>query len=266
MRIKKIKSLIGFILMVIITCAYITLKDFNFNKILNHKFETKQTTAPKQVLSNTKINDLGYPEWTYDEYPDYYAENGSAVIDESKFPKKGNINYTGKDSLGRTLAVYGTITYKMVEKSAKEKRPDFKPNDTPSGWNKNKKVTVETSTGLYDEGWFWNRSHLVADRLGGEATSQNAITGTRMQNVGNRSNTGGMIYIEEIANDYLKKHKDKFLYYSAEPIYNGNELIPRYVVVNAKSEDGTLDKQVITFNYQKGFTINYNDGTFTKDE
>lgn len=88
----KIKSLIGFILMVIITCAYITLKDFNFNKILNHKSETKQTTAPKQVLSNTKINDLGYPEWTYDEYPDYYAENGSAVIDESKFPEKGNIN------------------------------------------------------------------------------------------------------------------------------------------------------------------------------
>ena len=262
----KIKSLIGFILMIIITCAYVTLKDFNFNKILNHKSETKQTTATKQVTSNTKTTDLGYPEWNYDEYPDYYAENGPAVIDESKFPEKGNINYTGKDSSGRTLAVYGTITYKMVEKSANEKRPDFKSDDNPSDWSKNKKVTVETSTGPYDKGWFWNRSHLLADRLGGEATSDNAITGTRMQNVGNRSNTGGMVHIEEIANDYLKKHKDKFLYYSAEPIYNENELIPRYVVVNAKSEDGILDKQVITFNYQKGFTINYNDGTFTKDE
>jgi deoxyribonuclease len=135
--------------MIIIACAYVTLKDFDFNKILKH---APKQTATKQVASNAKISDLGYPEWSYEEYPDYYAENGPAVIDESKFPEKGNINYTGKDSLGRTLAVYGTITYKMVEKSAKEKRPDFKPDDNPSGWSKNKKVTVETSTGLYDEG------------------------------------------------------------------------------------------------------------------
>ena len=251
MQNKNFRSLISFILLVIITCTYVTLKDFDFTKLLNN--ETKQT-AIKQVASNAKIYDLGYPEWSYEKYPDYYAENGPAVIDESKFPEKGNINYTGKDSLGRTLAVYGTITYKMVEKSANEKRPDFKPDDNPSGWSKNKKVTVETSTG-----------HLVADRLGGEATSDNAITGTRMQNVGNRSNTGGMVYIEEIATNYLKEHKDKFLYYLAEPVYNKDELIPRYVIVNAKSEDGTLDKQVITFNYQKGYTINYYNGTFTKD-
>ena len=148
--------------MIIIACAYVTLKDFDFNKILKH---APKQTATKQVASNAKISDLGYPEWSYEEYPDYYAKNGPAVIDESKFPEKGNINYTGKDSfekgninytgkdsLGRTLAVYGTITYKMVEKSAKEKRPDFKPDDNPSGWSKNKKVTVETSTGLYDEG------------------------------------------------------------------------------------------------------------------
>lgn len=257
MQNKNFRSLISFILLVIITCAYVTLKDFDFNKLLNQ--------GTKQVASNAKLSDLGYPEWSYEKYPDYYAENGLAVIDESKFPEKGNINYTGKDSLGRTLAVYGTITYKMVEKSAKEKRPDFKPDDNPSGWSKNKKVTVETSTGPYNEGWFWNRSHLVADRLGGEATSNNAITGTRMQNVGNRSNTGGMVYIEEIATNYLKENKNKSLYYSAEPVYNKDELIPRYVIVNAKSEDGTLDKQVITFNYQNGYTIDYYNGTFTKD-
>ena len=258
MQNKNFRSLISFILLVIITCAYVTLKDFDFNKLLNQ--------GTKQVASNAKLSDLGYPEWSYEKYSDYYAENGPAVIDESKFPEKGNINYTGKDSLGRTLAVYGTITYKMVEKSAKEKRPDFKPDENPSGWSKNKKVTVETSTGPYNEGWFWNRSHLIADRLGGEATSNNAITGTRMQNVGNRSNTGGMVYIEEIATNYLKENKNKSLYYSAEPVYNKDELIPRYVIVNAKSEDGTLDKQVITFNYQNGYTIDYYNGTFTKDK
>ena len=256
MRLRKFKSLIGFILIIVIACTYVTLKDYDFNKILNKQSRTKQTTTTKTYL--------GYPEWSYDEYPDYYAENGPATIDENQFPEKGKINYTSKDSLGRTLAVYGTITYAMVEKSAKETRPDFKPNDNPSGWTKNKKVKVETSTGTYD-GWFWNRSHLIADRLGGEATSNNAITGTRMQNVGNRSNTGGMVYIEEIATNYLKENRDKFLYYSAEPIYNEDELIPRYVIVNAKSEDGKLDKQVITFNNQKGYTLDYYKGTFTKE-
>ena len=87
-----------------------------------------------------------------------------------------------------------------------------------------------------------------------------------MQNVGNRLSTGGMYYIEQAAVDYLTENRKEYLYYSAEPIYNGDELIPRYVIVNVKSSDGKFDKQIITFNNQKGYTINYNDGTFTKDE
>ena len=83
MRLRKVKSLISFILMIIIASAYVTLKDFDFNKLIKHG--TKQTTT-KQVASNAKLSDLGYPEWTYEEYPDYYAENGSAIVDESKFP------------------------------------------------------------------------------------------------------------------------------------------------------------------------------------
>ena len=260
MRNKKLKSLISFILIIIIASAYMIIKQIDFNKLTENEIK-QTTTSPNKITSNPKKSNLGYPEWSYDQYPDYVVENGPAIIDESKFPEKGRINYTGKDSLKRTQAVYGTITYKMVEKSANETRPDFKPNDNPSGWSKNKKVTVETSTGTYD-GWFWNRSHLIADRLGGEATSDNAITGTRMQNVGNRSNTGGMVYIEEIATNYLKENKDKFLYYSATPIYKDDELIPRYVIVNVKSEDTTLNKQVITFNYQNGYTINYHNGSF----
>ena len=91
MRNRKFKSLISFILMVIIACAYVTLKDFDFNKLLKH---APKQTATKQVASNAKISDLGYPEWSYEEYPDYYAENGPSVIDESKFPEKGKKMYS----------------------------------------------------------------------------------------------------------------------------------------------------------------------------
>ena len=254
---KKLVSLISFIITIILSSGYVTFKHINLNDLLPKSVPT--------VSKSTKTDSSGYPEWSYDLYPDYYAENGKAVIDESKFPEKGNINYTGKDKLGRTLAAYGTITLQMVYDASSKGRPDFAKNDKPSGLNENPKVKVETSTGTYD-GWFWNRSHLIAHRLGGETTSNNAITGTRMQNVGNRSNTGGMYYIEELAVKYLTENRKEYLYYSAEPIYNGDELIPRYVIVNVKSSDGKFDKQIITFNNQKGYTINYNDGTFTKDE
>lgn len=99
-----------------------------------------QNKTKNHVVSpNVQKNDLNLPIWSYDQFPDYYAENGTAVIDNTKFPEIGNINYTGKDELGRTLSVYGVITMEMVSKSSAEERPDFKKGDEPSGWNKNKK-------------------------------------------------------------------------------------------------------------------------------
>lgn len=250
---------------VISILALISLFSIAYNKITPLLQSNKQTKNQTHSVSpNAQKNDLNLPNWSYDQYPDYYAENGEAVIDESKFPEIGNINYTGKDELGRTQSVYGVITMEMVYKSSAEERPDFKKGDDPSGWNKNEKVSIQTSSGEYN-GWFWNRSHLIADRLGGATNSDNAITGTRMQNVGNRSNSGGMAYVEQLTVDYLTTHRSEHVYYSAEPIYADSELIPRYVIVNVKSSDGILNKQIITFNNQYDYTIDYTNGTFTTD-
>lgn len=229
---------------------------------------THQTTKTSNSTTSTSID-----EWSYDKYPDYYSIQGDAQIDESKFDDPNKLadkshngllaNYTGKDNLGRTQAVYAITTLDAVKKSSAEERPDFKQGDNPSGWTKNTKVSVETSTGVYN-GWFWNRSHLLADRLGGEATSNNAITGTRMQNVGNRSNSGGMYYIEEKTAQYLYEHPSNYVYYGITPIYTNDELIPRYVVVDVKSNDSVLNEHVIVYNYQNGYDIDYNTGSFTK--
>ena len=250
---------------IIAILTLISLISIIYPKIETLLQSNNQTKDKTHIVSpNAQKNDLNLPIWSYEQYPDYYAENGTAVIDNTKFPEIGNINYTGKDELGRTLSVYGVITMEMVSKSSAEERPDFKKGDEPSGWNKNKKVSVQTSSGEYN-GWFWNRSHLVADRLGGATNSDNAITGTRMQNVGNRSNSGGMAYVEQLTVDYLTTHRGEHVYYSAEPIYSGDELIPRYVIVNVKSSDDILNKQIITFNNQYGYKIDYTNGTFTKD-
>lgn len=198
---RKIVSTILTLLLALGLILYDQIQSLIQNKT---NFDTPTITTISQQLK----------EWSYDEFPDYYTVIGDAQIDESKF---GDINglknetnnglvvkYTGKDNLGRTLSVYAITSFKAVQKSSAEERPNFKQNDNPSGWTRNEEVSIETSTGTY-KGWFWNRSHLLADRLGGKATSDNAITGTRMQNVGNRSNSGGMYYIEERTVDYLTK-------------------------------------------------------------
>jgi DNA-entry nuclease len=80
--------------------------------------------------------------------------------------------------------------------------------------------------GGYYTGYFWNRSHLIADSLGGHAVRRNLVTGTRMQNVGSqRDRDGGMAYCETKVRNWLYKHHTGSVYYRAEPIYRKKELV-----------------------------------------
>lgn len=201
----------------------------------------------------------------YDEskFPDMYEVLGEAEIDESKFSTTYSYSH---DDLDRTTTAYGLVNYKAVMDS-KGWRADFEPNSEPSGWYKgkesnNKKVSVKLPTGKIYNGYFYNRSHLIADSLGGRSYKYNVITGTRQQNVGNNGN-GGMQYIEKKVVDYVEKTKNN-VYYSVEPYYEGNELVPRYVIVNAKSDDGVINEKVKVFNNASGYEVNYSNGSFTK--
>ena len=190
---------------------------------------------------------------------DYYLVAGSSGLDPKTFNQTSNFAYSEKDELGRSGQARATITSKDVFDSLGH-RDEFEKGDNPSGFpEKNFIAKVQTTNGLY-KGWFYNRSHLIADSLGGDAKSYNAITGTRMQNVGNRKNTGGMQYIERKCVDYLKKHRSVKLYYQATPYYRGDELIPRTVEVKALTSDGAINETVITYNTAKGFTIDYHTG------
>lgn len=193
---------------------------------------------------------------------DYYLVAGSSGLDPETFNQTSNFAYSEKDELGRSGQARATITSKDVFDSLGH-RDEFEKGDNPSGFpEKNFIAKVQTTNGLY-KGWFYNRSHLIADSLGGDAKSYNAITGTRMQNVGNRKNTGGMQYIERKCIDYLKKHRSVKLYYQATPYYRGDELIPRTVEVKALTSDGAINETVITYNTAKGFTIDYHTGKVT---
>ena len=217
------------------------------------------------LLGNSPLNNFNPLNFGHNTKDDYYFVAGSSELDPETFNKTSNYTYSEKDELGRSGQARATITSKDVFKSLGH-RDQFEKDDNPSGFpEKNFTAKVQTTNGLYD-GWFYNRSHLIADSLGGDAKSYNAITGTRMQNVGNRKNTGGMQYIERKCTEYLKKHRSVKLYYQVTPNYKDDEIIPRTVEVQALTSDGAINEKVITYNTAKGYTIDYKTGKVTKNK
>lgn len=193
-------------------------------------------------------------------YTDYYALNGFADIVYTK-PHIGQVNYGGLDKLGRPKYVIANLDYSLITTARKRGRQPI--NVDPVGWANNDKVVITEDDGRSYRGYFYNRSHLLADSLGGDPTVENLVTGTRTQNVGIK-NQGGMAYTEIKARDFFKVPTEETLIYQVRPVYEGNELIPRYVIVDIKSSDGRLNEQVVVKNSANGFKINYKNGSYTK--
>lgn len=209
-------------------------------------------------------------EFDANKYPDYVALSDSKVTND-KDVNAGTIEYSQLDNLGRSGRAVGRITNKMVSDSAGW-RAKFAPDVDKklSGWGHNEKVNIDLGSKSYS-GYFWNRSHLISDSLGGynhhDNTThvENLITGTRTQNVGKNDGNGGMAYFETRTVSYINSHPNVTVWYSAEPVFVGNELICRGVNVKVLSSDGNLDMQGYVFNSANGYNINYLDGTFTKE-
>lgn len=195
---------------------------------------------------------------------DYYTVLGPAQRErEPKSP--GTIEYCKVDRHDRATCAYGELTADL-RKSARDRGRQEMTVD-PAGWGANLEVTipavgdVKGSQSYY--GWFWNRSHLVADSLGGNAEAANLVTGTRTQNVGSTQvggqASGGMAYAERIARKYLdsRNARDCSLYYAVTPVYTGKEPIPRTVVVDMQSCDKSVDMRVEVANAASGWAIDY---------
>ena len=197
---------------------------------------------------------------------DYFTVTGPAVRDYEA--TSGNISYCEADDLGRATCAYGELTADTrTEAQARGRQPI---NVDPAGWPEdNAKVSIPALDGVEGSreynGWMWNRSHLLADSIGGEPTEENLVTGTRTQNVGSAKNSGGMAYTETIARDYLDSSaaNDCPLYYAATPNYEGDELIPRTVTVDIQSCDKSIDQRVEVDNTANGFAIDYNTGSYS---
>lgn len=154
--------------------------------------------------------------------------------------------YSPRDSYGRCGMAFANICQEIMPTEPRGEIGSVKP----SGWH-----TIKYD--FLPDRYLYNRCHLIAYQLAGEnANDCNLITGTRYFNV------QGMEPFENEVADYVKR-TDHHVLYRVTPIYEGDELVARGVLMEAASvedQGAGLHFNVFVYNKQPGVIINYANG------
>lgn len=189
------------------------------------------------------------PAADLNEIPDF---NGTAYVEingnvpyftQEDMTTDAYETYTPLDSLGRCGVAMSCIGEELMPTEDRGSIGQVKP----SGWH-----TVKYD--FVDGKYLYNRCHLIGYQLTGEnANRENLITGTRYLNV------EGMLPFENMVADYIKETGNHVMY-RVTPIFEGNELVARGVLMEAKSvEDNGAGILfcVYVYNNQPGVEIDY---------
>ena len=157
--------------------------------------------------------------------------------------------YDPLDTLGRCGVAISCIGKELMPTEERGSIGQVKP----SGWQT---VKYDFVNGKY----LYNRCHLIGYQLTGEnANTSNLITGTRYMNV------DGMLPFENMVADYIRETGNHVLY-RVTPVFQGNELVARGVLMEAKSVEDDGDGIlfcVYVYNNQPGVEIDYLTGKST---
>lgn len=183
------------------------------------------------------------------------------------------------DHLGRATSAHIQLQDKDEPKQKRE--PRLKHN--PVGWH-NYKIAYGNKG---KKAWLFHRGHLIGYQFSGLTNEgKNLVPLTAWTNTGNYkgtadSNVEGMLYYEKRLDSWLATHPNYWLDYRVTPVYAGDELIPRQVIlqyvgidqegnllrINLGSPKESVDAYGITTvtldNYSKNATIDYLKGTAT---
>lgn len=207
-----------------------------------NKITEKQTTKKAIKSQTVKLKDI----------PNYIGNPYIIINDnEPTFTKKEMTttsyeNFSRLDSLGRCGVVMACVGQDIMPTEERGSIGHIKP----SGWQT---VKYDNVDGKY----LYNRCHLIGFQLTGENDNErNLITGTRYFNV------EGMLPFEDLVADYVKE-TDNHVMYRVTPLYKGNELVARGVLMEGYSveDDGAgVSFNVFCYNVQPGIEINYANG------
>ncbi|SSA27568.1 DNA/RNA non-specific endonuclease [Lacticaseibacillus rhamnosus] len=204
------------------------------------------TEASKTTAGTTDANTLANLDYTGQQEITVNNNDPAFSKNDLSTAKGAWATYSDLDSLNRVTDANALLNRSLMPSA---KREPLTWN--PTGWH-NKKTA---------HGWLYNRSHLIGYQLTGENNNpKNLITGTQTLN------SPLMLAHEMDIAYYLKQSNDHYVRYEVKPIFRGNELVARGVQMRAQSiGDNTIHFNVYIFNVEPGYTINYADGTSTKN-
>lgn len=205
------------------------------------------TTAP---TTNPHASKPPVPETipTYSGAPYVYLNDNLPIFSKAELTTTAYESYADLDSLGRCGAAIASCGTEIMPADG-EKRGSIS-SIKPSGW-------VQATYDSVDGKYLYNRAHLIGWQLSAEnANKKNLITGTRYMN------TKGMLPFENMIADYIHE-TGNHVAYRVTPIYEGNNLLPSGVQMEAYSveDDGEgICFNVYVYNVQPGIVINYATG------
>lgn len=204
------------------------------------------TEASKTTAGTTDANTLANLDYTGQQEITVNNNDPAFSKNDLSTAKGAWATYSDLDSLNRVTDANALLNRSLMPSA---KREPLTWN--PTGWH-NKKTA---------HGWLYNRSHLIGYQLTGENNNpKNLMTGTQTLN------SPLMLAHEMDIAYYLKQSNDHYVRYEVKPIFRGNELVARGVQMRAQSiGDYTIHFNVYIFNVEPGYTINYADGTSTKN-
>lgn len=188
----------------------------------------------------------GYPSVAVNGNVPLFSEADLALAAKGAFEEYANLDF-----LGRAM---GAAACAGLETMPTEDRGSISEVH-PTGWHSSHYDWV-------DGGSLYNRCHLAGYQITAEnANEKNLITGTRYMNV------DGMLPYENEVADYIDETGDHVLY-RVTPVYAGNELVARGVLMEAYSVEDqgvALSFCVYCFNVQPGVSIDYATGDNAPD-
>lgn len=207
---------------------------------------TPSTEASKTTAGSTDANTLANLDYTGQQEITVNNNDPAFSKNDLSTAKGAWAAYSDLDSLNRVTDANALLNRSLMPSA---KREPLTWN--PTGWH-NKRTA---------HGWLYNRSHLIGYQLTGENNNpKNLMTGTQTLN------SPLMLAHEMDIAYYLKQSNNHYVRYEVKPIFRGNELVARGVQMRAQSiGDNTIHFNVYIFNVEPGYTINYADGTSTKN-
>ena len=206
--------------------------------------QSAEDVSPQHAGTETQFSYGSIPAYSGSPYV-AVNENIPFFTDE-ELTTQSFETYSELDSLGRCGVAYACIGQDLMPTEDRESISEV----TPSGWN-NKEYD------FVDGGWLYNRCHLIGFQLTGEnANEKNLITGTRSMNV------DGMLLFENMTADYIKETGNHVMY-RVTPVFEGDELVPRGVLMEGKSVEDNGEGilfNVFVYNVQPGVEIDYMTG------